>query len=862
MFSFLLSILATASDPLTSLERDCTAGKPLACRQLGAAHLARNRGDARPAYSAWATGCRLGDAPSCNEAGTLLWQGTGVARDLEEGVRLLRVGCERQHALSCLTLASALARMDQDDQPPLKRAFDLTRSACEGGDAEACRVHLRSAQAQTPPALNVPQQVKLTTRVCNAGANWACGELAVRYWGGTGVPRDLEQARRLATSACAGRDGTGCMALTRLAMDEKRYDEAYKAASVGCQEANAGACQFLGVLLLEGKGVAAQPAAGARHIEQACHLGAAGSCEALFSWAPLKNDAARAERAASEGCALGSPPACRRVLARKPEPTGDQRLQALDVVCRDRDGSACEQMAELLEPAAAGPYLAAACELGRTATCAPALRLAATPETRRPLLAKACVARDVDACAQLAADKAVTAEGRFEALATVCAARQGPACDDVAAMTQQVPAEKRLSAAFSLDDGCDASHLVVCRTITRLATGTTRESPHELADQVLCEASDDAAACQRLVDDEPDSKQAAWAQAMQCRRGFASACAALRSVAATELSSLRGKPRDVILDRISVIGLVIGLGPLPPASVPTFRCAVRDQYGCGGDAERKERVQRWFSALPLQARLKEAREQRLCAALRDIGVSGELLSLPVDTEVYGGTSVSLDDVSELELHKSGQRISACAEAWAVENQDGEEIASGQLTVREDYRGFHPIQWGTAPPVVYQPEFPLSAGLEVLAGAPRPGEDFLTGSGTLRVRIDVERNTPASFAARIGLTLPLGGRNGFGLHMGLGGYFGLLHTSSIKWRVLTAMLEVWYFFEPKLEMALAPALGTQLGVSLGRHEFTLELGARFPAPLTSGAGRLPDMLQLVPHAALIYRPGLRRPEASP
>jgi hypothetical protein len=551
---------------------------------------------------------------------------------------------------------------------------------------------------------------------------------------------------------------------------------------------------------------------------------------------------------------LGSLISCRWMTEHKVEPSAEDLVGVLAGRCEAAsDIAACAQVGSLLLPKdepRALRHLTAACVGGDVPSCQAVLGKRPTPEQRTPLLVALCKAGKVDSCEELmpllVSAKPVDHPALFHALSVVCDARKkGQACEDLVAEAVLVT-----SADFRREKvaNCDAQHLSWCRA--GLATLRSGESSREF-DLVLCEARD-LAACDRLAsqrDDDPVG--AAWAQAVSCREGNTKACSALDALARSAFLVPDARTDDGFeraVEEMRLWATVVSFGPLPLKEVPSYACTIEPDCFI---KKNTARVEEWFASQPRADTLKFVRERNLCQAFGYFGVGGLELKMPTDLGddveviVDGSWLPSLQEIQDGTI-----TAGVCARTWAVRVRGTEgTVANGELQPLKNFKEFETIRY--APPPTYAPDGWVAIGAEVLAGLPEGGESFITDTGTLLFRLELATNYPVAFGLRGGFSVPLGRRNLFGLQLGLGGQFGLLYTSHVKWRVLTAMIDFWATFVP-LQLALVPSVGTQIGFALGKQELSLEVGLRLLLPVQWETAR-PNPLEPTPYLALLYRP---------
>lgn len=226
-----------AEDDTVRCQKDCKAGQARACARLGRWHLRTAR--TREAEEAFARGCGQKDVESCVELGFLV--NRGLARrsrpEAEVAARMLGELCERKYERACL--ATTAGEFD-------KFVRELERRCTQ--DADACRV-LGFARLLGPggPRANVRMASIAFSRACAANTHDACywdAQLGVQDWG---LPGSLEASARTFQSGCEQRrHARSCVALASLYAQgrgmPKSLDEARRLMRLACKLGDASSC--------------------------------------------------------------------------------------------------------------------------------------------------------------------------------------------------------------------------------------------------------------------------------------------------------------------------------------------------------------------------------------------------------------------------------------------------------------------------------------------------------------------------------------------------------------------------------------------------------------------------------------------
>jgi len=122
------------------LERYCTRGEGRACSALAWIHETGKGVPADPGKAAalYKQGCGKGDKSGCARFAWLQARGEGLAKDEAAGIGALDSLCAEGFMEACTQLA--VLHAGQQTKAGIARAKELLKKACDGGDAEACRI--------------------------------------------------------------------------------------------------------------------------------------------------------------------------------------------------------------------------------------------------------------------------------------------------------------------------------------------------------------------------------------------------------------------------------------------------------------------------------------------------------------------------------------------------------------------------------------------------------------------------------------------------------------------------------------------------------------------------------------------------
>ena len=139
---------------------------------------------------------------------------------------------------------------------------------------------------------------------CNQRVAASCYDLGEKYFSGSGVSQDKNQAVQLFERACEGREARGC-------------DRARQMFQESCDNGRPVGCSNLGRIYLEGFGVTPDAVKAAEFYDKACGLGDAISCSNLAMMYGDGNGVARdpgkAAQLYAKACQSGFSSACDKI---------------------------------------------------------------------------------------------------------------------------------------------------------------------------------------------------------------------------------------------------------------------------------------------------------------------------------------------------------------------------------------------------------------------------------------------------------------------------------------------------------------------------------------------------------------------
>jgi TPR repeat protein len=402
--------------------------------------------------------CDAGVGVACFNVGLKYLGGKGAALDTARALDRFLRGCDHGGpAGACAKAAEILERADGVPHDP-KRAAELYDKACRGDSPTSC-TNLGRLKLPTDPTA----AVALFEKACAAREPFGC-----QARGESLEVVDPVGAAGWYSRACNEGHAPGCAAMARLVRQGRAGygpDEAGQKATAqlfetACNQGDVASCLDFGALLLDGRGVPADPARALKIGHDACAGGAPVGCHLegviLFKGAAGKADPARAKKLLAQACDAHVGAACNDlagVLQQDPQTCGQapalyergcgggvsqacvsqavlliqggcvgadvpRGVGILRKTCDAKDGNACNQLGMALltgyaplvrDPVGAAAAFQRGCALNDGQACGAAgamLYDGATgkpdPAAARPLLEKGCAVESVWACARLA----------------------------------------------------------------------------------------------------------------------------------------------------------------------------------------------------------------------------------------------------------------------------------------------------------------------------------------------------------------------------------------------------------------------------------------------------------------------------
>jgi TPR repeat protein/serine/threonine protein kinase len=302
--------------------RGCDDGDEHACQRLLLREEARGL-DAAKLASREQKSCDGGRAAACTRAGDVV-ERTSSKNDAARAAELYRKGCDGGDSLGCAYQAIQLetGRGVARDATKAAAAFGKAAKGIESACAEAhgleCVALGWMRDRGKGVAIDPVRAVADQRRACDAGVPSGCNNLGALHALGRGVGRDPQEAERLFRRACDAKEPAGCnnLAVMRSGVvttlrTDPRGVVVFK---LSCADVLSVGCSGWGEELAVGEGVAAEPAAARKLLEQACDAGELHACVNLGglvrSGVAGEPDAARAATLFERACGRGNAGAC------------------------------------------------------------------------------------------------------------------------------------------------------------------------------------------------------------------------------------------------------------------------------------------------------------------------------------------------------------------------------------------------------------------------------------------------------------------------------------------------------------------------------------------------------------------------
>ncbi len=187
------------------------------------------------------------------------------------------VTAERQECVEC----ALRQRPDSTDPSTLPQAEEQFGRWCAEGDSRSCSVLGVMYEFGRGVARDEQKAVVLYTRACRDNNARACVSLGRMMELGTAARADIAGATTMYDSACRSGDQEGCVAFARMLFGEGALKRSANILKRGCRTGHAPACEALGVMAEQGRGVAKNARRAQKLFRRACKGGSTQACARL-----------------------------------------------------------------------------------------------------------------------------------------------------------------------------------------------------------------------------------------------------------------------------------------------------------------------------------------------------------------------------------------------------------------------------------------------------------------------------------------------------------------------------------------------------------------------------------------------------
>ena len=318
---------APVADTLSSQNDRCERGDAVACRIAGLAYVHGRGVSQQPtrAVELFEKACDADDARACNALGLSYQSGEGVAKeDLPRAEGFFSKACSLGEAHGCEALATMYSEPGVEDAKARlitnlrQRGIDLSRAACQHGDARACGFLGWSFVIGRGVSKDAVHGVELLRKACDGDDPVGCTRFGLAFIVGEGVPKDSVRGIELCQKGCDGGDAAGCvhvgMAYQYGQGTPRDYRRAAEYFESACNGGHPLGCYRFGLMLMLGNGIAKDAHRAVPLFEKACDQGYVEACRDLglahMRGDGVARDSARATALFEQACRGGNDTAC------------------------------------------------------------------------------------------------------------------------------------------------------------------------------------------------------------------------------------------------------------------------------------------------------------------------------------------------------------------------------------------------------------------------------------------------------------------------------------------------------------------------------------------------------------------------
>lgn len=271
--------------------------------------------------------CEQGDSVSCKELAYMHMSGNGLDVDKEKSIfyfkrafELSKHACENGDSKQCFAVGlEYLYDLDYHVIPmDLEKAYRYFNQACIGNSIEACNSIVEMIQDKKIFKKDPKEAQKTIEKIvhfynvsCQDGDMDSCLNLGKMHYKGVGLEQDKEKAYSFFKTACEKGNGKSCNKVILYTSWEDDYSDNQKLwfYEKGCDKNDSDSCKNLGNAYHIGLGVGNNPKKAFAYYDKACSLNA-GNCSSIGKNLEKKNDITHAVQYYDEGCKRSSGSSC------------------------------------------------------------------------------------------------------------------------------------------------------------------------------------------------------------------------------------------------------------------------------------------------------------------------------------------------------------------------------------------------------------------------------------------------------------------------------------------------------------------------------------------------------------------------
>lgn len=299
-------------------QQSCMADNSEGCYYLGKVYAYyENKGieiNSTSAANMFYRSCVLKNGDACSRLGQMYYKGEGVERNTNAAKSMFQRGCELQSNQACQNLAQMSTQTTQakvntsgnlgegnQSSTSSKNNNDILQK-CNQQDAQACVTLALDYYEGKVVNRDISLTKKLLQKGCDISWGPACYGLGMFYYKGQdGFEHDIAKATSLLSRGCALNIGPSCELLGVLYSSENNMRRALLSFQAGCALNSGQSCLILGLKYNQGDtSIALKPnkTYAKSMMEKACNLNVGSACGYLASMYTLEYEEAKAKGSA------------------------------------------------------------------------------------------------------------------------------------------------------------------------------------------------------------------------------------------------------------------------------------------------------------------------------------------------------------------------------------------------------------------------------------------------------------------------------------------------------------------------------------------------------------------------------------